>query len=157
MPGAFALAPEHTRHCHERSLDGLGERKVNILLADDQPEVRSALRLLLGEEQDLSVVGEAADVAGLTGETQTRRPEIVLLDWELPGLSGRFCCREASGRRLIEQLRTACPGLKVIALSGRLEARDEALAAGADAFISKVESPECLLSTLRGMQDGFDE
>jgi DNA-binding NarL/FixJ family response regulator len=112
---------------------------MRILLGDDQPEVRSALRLLLEHVPGLSVVGEAADTADLLAQAEAVCPDLMLLDWELPGL-------EADG--LLPTLRELCPGLAVIALSGRPEARQAALDAGVDAFVSKGDPPERLLAAV---------
>jgi len=112
---------------------------MRILLADDQPKVRFALRLLLEREPELNIVGEATEAETLLTQLATTQPDIVLLDWELPGLSHIDS---------LPTLRTAYPQLLVIALSGRLGTRQAALAAGADAFVSKGNPPEKLLDTL---------
>jgi DNA-binding NarL/FixJ family response regulator len=112
---------------------------MRVLLADDQSKVRSALRLLLEQEPGLTVVGEVAETEGLLAQVEATQPDLVLLDWELPGLR--------SDDRL-SALRTLCPRLKVIALSGQPEARRAALAAGADAFVSKGDPPERLLEAV---------
>ena len=113
---------------------------MRILLADDQPKIRFALRLLLEREPELDVVGEAAGAETLLAQLEATQPDVVLLDWELPGLS-------AIGG--LPALRAVCPQLRVIALSGRLEARQAALAAGAEAFVSKGSPPDRLLAALR--------
>lgn len=113
---------------------------MRVLLADDQAKVRSALRLLLEQEPDLNVLGEAVDAQGLLDWVRAACPDVVLLDWELPGLKANS---------LLPILRQLCPHLKVIALSGRPEARGAALAAGADAFVSKGDLPERLLAAVR--------
>ena len=118
---------------------------MRVLLADDQTKVRSALRLLLEQEPGLSVIGEAAKAENLLAQVEATQPDLVLLDWELPGLR--------TDDRL-SALRTLCPLLKVIALSGQLEARRAALAAGAEAFVSKGDPPERLLTTLRAVGAG---
>ena len=61
---------------------------MRVLLADDQMKVRSALRLLLEQEPGLSVVGEAAEAKDLLAQVGTERPDLVLLDWELPDQGG---------------------------------------------------------------------
>lgn len=113
---------------------------MKILLADDNPEVRSALRLLLEQEPILAMVMEVADTQGLLAHLSENCPMIVLLDWELPGLHNSD---------FLKRVRSRCPGIIVIALSSKFEARQEALAARVDAFISKAEPPEQILSTLR--------
>ena len=112
---------------------------MRVLLADDQPKVCSALRLLLNQQPGIEVVGETAEAEALSACVENTDPDLILLDWELPGLShnGGF-----------PALRARYPNLKVIALNGQPEARITALKAGADAFVSKVDPPERLLGTL---------
>jgi DNA-binding NarL/FixJ family response regulator len=112
---------------------------MRVLLADDQTKVRSALRLLLEQEPEMSVVGEAADAEDLLAQAEATQPDLVLLDWELPSLRTDDW---------LPTLRTLCPHLKVIALSGRPEARQAALDAGAEAFVSKGDPPERLLAAM---------
>ena len=112
---------------------------MKILLADDNPEVRSALRLLLEQEPILAMVMEVADTQSLLAHLNKNCPMVVLLDWELPRLhSSDF----------LMTVRIYCPETKIIALSSKFEARQEALAARVDAFVSKAEPPERILSTL---------
>ncbi|MBC8422404.1 MAG: response regulator transcription factor [Chloroflexi bacterium] len=118
---------------------------MRILLADAQTKVRSAMRLLLEQEPGLNVTGEAADARDLLAQVEATCPDLVLLGWELPGL-------QPTG--LLPALRSLCPHLKVIALSGRPEARRAALAAGADAFVSKGNPPEQLLAAVNDYQCG---
>jgi DNA-binding NarL/FixJ family response regulator len=118
--------------------------KVRVLLADDQAKVRSALGLLLEQEPDMDVIGETADAQGLLEKVQKSCPDLVVLDGELPGLvlNGLFAT-----------LHSLCPALKVIVLSGRPEARQVALAAGSDFFVSKGDPPEQLLNVLRTLRE----
>lgn len=113
---------------------------MQVLLADDQAKVRSALRLLLEQQEDVEILGEAVDATGLVDWVNAVCPNLVLLDWELPG-------RPAAA--LLPLLRRHCPGLRVIALSGRPEARQAAMEAGADAFVSKGDPPECLVAAMK--------
>ena len=112
-----------------------------ILLADDNSEVRSALRLLLEQEPIPATVIDVEDIQGLRMHLTGDCPMILLLDWELPGLQ----CSS-----LLSLVRSRCPGMKVIALSSRYEARREAMTARVDAFVSKSEPPERILSTICG-------
>jgi len=113
---------------------------MRVLLTDDQTQMRLALRRLLEQEPELTVVGEAAEAKDLLTQVQKTQPDLVLLDWELPGLQ--------AADLLLTMHSHYCP-LKVVAFSERREARQEALAAGADAFISKEDPQEKLLTTLR--------
>lgn len=113
---------------------------MRILLADDQEDVRSGLRILLEQETEWEIVGEAEGVKELLLLTQKQRPDLVLLDWELS------CSRVSD---VIPLLRALNPQLHIIALSGRPEARAYAMAAGVDGFVSKGDHPETLLDTIR--------
>jgi len=110
-----------------------------VLLADDQSKVRSALRLVLEQQPGVSILGEAVDVTGLLDWMKAACPDVVLLDWELPGLPDDD---------VLSILHAHCPRLKVIALSVRPEARRAALDAGVDAFVSKGDPPERLLAAV---------
>jgi len=112
---------------------------MRILLADDEPKVRFALRALLQRQPGLTVLGEAIDAQHLLAQTEGTYPDLVLLDWELPGLASVD---------LLSALRGVYPDVVVIALSGRPGARRAALNAGADAFVSKGDPPERLLAAI---------
>ncbi|MBU1662862.1 MAG: response regulator transcription factor [Chloroflexi bacterium] len=128
---------------------------MRILLVDDQSKIRSALRLLLEQEERMAVVGEVAKAEDLLAQAEAARPDVALLDWELPGLQAAdHSTRFASAPRLLSDLRARCPRLQVIALSGRPEARQAALAARVDAFVSKGDPAESLLQTLRTITEG---
>lgn len=113
---------------------------MRILIADDQDQVRFALRVLLKKQPGLQVVAETRDGAASLAQIRDAAPDLILLDWELPGLA------EAGG---LPALRLACAGLQVVVLSSRTGVRKLALAAGADAFVSKGDPPERLLAVIR--------
>ena len=115
---------------------------MRILIADDQPSVRFAMRVLLRRQPGLKVTGEAVDAQDLLARIEVTCPDLVLLDWELPGL--------LAGGELVSALRRVCPELSIVALSGRPEARQVAEAVGVDAFVSKVDPPERLLAAIDG-------
>ena len=119
-----------------------------VLLADDLAEVRSALRFLLEQEPGMNVVGEVAEAQALLAQIEIIQPDLVLLDWELPGLLTID---------LLLTLRSSCLHTKVIALSVRPEARNEALTAGTYAFVSKGDPPEQLLRTLHTFDGGGEK
>lgn len=122
---------------------------MRVLLADDQTNVRSALRLLLEQEAGLIISDEASDFKELTAIIMTRCPELILLDWELPG---------GKNEKVIAALKAKCPDLIIIALSSQPEARREALDSGADAFVSKGSSPQQVIEVVRKFRqpDGAD-
>jgi DNA-binding NarL/FixJ family response regulator len=123
---------------------------MRILIADDQACVRSALRLILEQEPEVTVVGEAADAAALFKQAKEMRPDMVLLDWELPGFVACYPPR-SSEERLLSVLRTVTRCSHLVVMSGRPETRQSALAAGADEFVSKVDPPERLLEAVRAL------
>jgi DNA-binding NarL/FixJ family response regulator len=124
---------------------------MRVLVADDQAAVRSALRRLLKEEPGLVVVSEVVRTEELLDQAQATQPDLVLLDWELPGLSVKDLGESTSnsGNFLLDILHALHSHPKVVALSGRPEMRHAALTAGADDFVSKGDPPERLLAVLR--------
>lgn len=112
---------------------------MRIVLADDQARVRSALSLLIDQENGFLVVGEAEDAQSMLVCAQRLHPDLVLMDWELPGLD------EA---HKLNPLCAAAPGVKVIALSGQPDKRGAALKDGAIAFVAKTDPPDVLLAAL---------
>lgn len=109
-----------------------------VVLADDNPRVRLGLRVLIGAQPGFVVVAEASRTCLVEILAATLRPGFLLLDWELPGV----------GEEQVRSLLRACPGLRIIALSGRPEARAAALAAGAAAFVSRNDPPERVVQAL---------
>lgn len=115
---------------------------MRVLIADDQPSVRSALRLLVEQLPEATVVGDAADGAWLQVLLRTAQPDLLLLDWGLPKLAATSS---------LDTLRAACPKMAIIVLSGDLDARSHALAAGADAFVSKSDPPQQVVAVLESV------
>jgi DNA-binding NarL/FixJ family response regulator len=113
---------------------------TRVYIADAQREERSALRLVL-LDLDMEVVGEAADWTTTLAQAPISRTDMLLVDWDLlPGLPAGA----------LDELRNACPAALVIILISHLDARQQAaLSAGADAFISKGETPERVANRLR--------
>ncbi len=111
---------------------------MRIVVADHQSKVRFALRTLLSRQAGVTVVGEAATAEELLARVAATRPDMVLLHWRL----------QESSRDLVPALRRLCPGLRVIVLSARSEASQEALGAGAEAFVCKMDPPDKLLAAI---------
>jgi len=89
------------------------------------------------------MVPDCATADGLVERVVFSRPDVVLIDWDLPGLR--------SGG-VLPRLRAGAPSCRVVALSGRPEQRDEALRLGAVSFVSKCDAPESLLRALRALR-----
>jgi DNA-binding NarL/FixJ family response regulator len=117
------------------------EYMTRVYVADTLTEERSALRLML-LDLNMEVVGEAADWATTLAQAPVSRTDMLLVDWDmLPRLSPSMA---------LDELRKICPAALVIVLISHLDARQQAaLSAGADAFISKSESPERVAERLR--------
>src|SRR5512137_905852 len=111
-----------------------------FLLADDNPALRSALRLMLETRLHAPLVFEAGDHAGLIDQTIAHEPDCLILDWELPGFTDRHG---------LDAVRHLPPDLKIIVTSAWPEAAEAAVAAHADAFISKTDPPSEILNAIR--------
>ncbi len=119
------------------------KRSLRILIADDEPNVRFALNVLLTQQVGLCTVLEVADAGSLLKHMEADCPDVTLLDWNLNGVTGD---------ELLPIMRQVCAAMAVIVLSGKPEIRQAALAAGADAFVSKSEPPEHLLAFMRSIK-----
>lgn len=117
---------------------------MRILIADSQSRVRFALRSLLEEQSELVLAGEVTDCEELLARVEAVCPDLVLIDWDLPGMATV---------ELLPALQKMCPGLHLIALSSRPAAKQDALGAGAQAFVSKAGPPEPLLAAIQFVKD----
>lgn len=116
---------------------------TRIYLADAKPEERSALRLLI-LDMNMEVVGEAADWFTTLIEVPANRIDILLVDWDL--------LPNNEPNAALDGIRKACPAALVVVLISHLDARTQAaLSAGADAFISKDETPDRVAERLRAV------
>lgn len=124
-----------------------GGGRTRIVLADDHGVVRDGLRMLLGVEAGLEIVGEAAD--GLTCvEVVTRlRPDILILDLVLPGRNGLDVARE---------LARSMPALQVLFLTMHLSAAhvERALQAGARGYVLKDGAGRDVVEAVRALREG---
>jgi len=120
---------------------------VRVLLVDDDPLVRSALRTILSSAEDLDVVGEASDGSQARSAVLAHRPDVVLMDIRMPGVDG--IAATAILRRLD-------PSPHVIVLT-TFQADEQvlgALRAGADGFLLKDTPPPDLVSAVRLVASG---
>jgi len=116
---------------------------MRILVADSQPKVRRALCVLLRQQPGLAIVAEAANAVELLAQAEKCHPDLILLHWRLQDLAAFD---------LLPTLRRTCPGLHLIVLSSRREARQATLDAGADAFVCKMDPPDKLLAAIQSIQ-----
>ena len=120
---------------------------IRVLLAEDQGMMRGALALLLGLEPDIEVVAEVATGAEVVPEAIRVRPDVALLDIEMPGVDGLTAAAE---------LRQRLPGCKVLILTtfGRPGYLRRAMEAGASGFLVKDAPVQELASAVRRVLTG---
>ena len=140
MPQMWVRQGESLRHTMPPMAPG--SQATRLLLADDDPKLRQFLELELGEE-GYAVQSAASGMEALLAIRQAK-PELVILDWMLPDLSGVEVC---------QRLRSTGLGVPVLMLTGRDAVADrvEALDAGADDYLVKPFSIEELLARLRAL------
>ncbi|MFF5225499.1 response regulator [Dactylosporangium sp. NPDC000521] len=120
---------------------------VTVLIADDQDMVRAALRAILDRRPDLEVVGEAADGERAVTLAAELRPDVVLMDVRMPGLTGVEATRRILG--------AAVPSKILVLTTFDLdEYVQSALRAGASGFLLKNASPDQLCDAIRAVAAG---
>ncbi|AYV31373.1 Oxygen regulatory protein NreC [Streptomyces sp. ADI95-16] len=120
---------------------------IRVLLAEDQGMMRGALALLLGMEEDIEVVAQVAAGDEIVPAALAARPDVALLDIELPGRSGLDAAAD---------LRARCPGCRVLILTtfGRPGYLRRAMEAGAAGFLVKDGPVEELAAAVRRVLAG---
>ena len=121
---------------------------IGVLIVDDQALVRAGFRMILEAEEDMEVVGEAADGREAVAEAQRLRPDVILMDVRMPDVDGI----EATRRLLSDD----GPDAKVVMLTtfDMDEYVYEALRAGASGFLLKDVPPEQLVAGIRVVAEG---
>lgn len=120
---------------------------IRVLVADDHHLVRTSIAHLLNAEEDISVVGEAADGEDAITQARTLRPDIVLMDIRMPGIGGLEATRKIT--RGMDETR-------VLVLTAFLEETfaQRLLEAGAHGFISKGSQHDEMVGAIRSVFDG---
>jgi LuxR family maltose regulon positive regulatory protein len=120
---------------------------IKILLVDDHPLFRKGLRLLLEEQADFKVIGEADDGREAIDQVQRLSPDIVIMDIAMPGLNGIDATREIVSEK---------SSVKVVALSMHSGKRfvEDILQAGAVGYILKKSVPEDIVNGIRAVNEG---
>ncbi|GAB2982874.1 MAG TPA: response regulator transcription factor [Actinotalea caeni] len=122
---------------------------IRVLLVDDQPLIRTGLRALLDAEDDLEVVGEAGDGAEGVELAAQHRPDVVLMDVQMPGTDGIEATRRIAEREDLRDTRVV-----VLTNYGLDEYVFDALRAGAAGFLVKDTDPAELVQGLRVVAEG---
>jgi two-component system vancomycin resistance associated response regulator VraR len=127
------------------------KRNVRVLIADDQPIARRALKVLLATWPELEVVGEAATGQEAIQAAAHLRPDVVLMDVRMPS-SASGSSHDEAGLEATRQIKKDWPGIKIIVLTMYGIYQKEALEADADAFLLKGGSADRLIETIHHLQ-----
>lgn len=119
---------------------------LRVVLADDQAMVRAGFRVILGAEPDVEVVGEAGDGLEAVRVVGELRPDVVLMDVQMPGIDGL-----EAARRILDAPGLEGDPVKIVILTtfDREDYLFEALQAGASGFLLKNAAPEDLVESVR--------
>jgi DNA-binding NarL/FixJ family response regulator len=142
MPAAILSYPRRAT-----LLDRLLERSAilrKVLITDDRITSRKGLRALMLTQPDIQVIGEAADGAQAIEFIAKTKPDVVIMDAFMPGMNG------LEATKIIKE---KWRGIRVVVLTLHEDIREEALAAGADAFLVKGCPPERLIQEIRNEKE----
>jgi DNA-binding NarL/FixJ family response regulator len=120
---------------------------TNVILADDHPVVRAGIRNLLEQAPDIVVIGEASDGKEALRMVEELKPDVLLLDMEMPG---------KSGAEVAHELMASGSTVHILALSAHddKEYIQELLANGASGYLVKEEVPNAIVEAVRGVSRG---
>ncbi len=121
------------------------KQHIRVLIADDGARSRAGLQALLATWPEVEVMGEVSNGQAAVDFVVAGQPDVVLMDVQMPGMDGVEATR---------YIKTQWPMVKVIVLTMHRAYRSAALAAGADAFLTKGGPPDQLLATLRAISTG---
>jgi DNA-binding NarL/FixJ family response regulator len=124
-----------------------GSEPIRVLVVDDQELFRRGLTMLLGQDADIEVVGEASDGVAGTEMATTTAPDVVLLDVRMPRRSGVEACRD---------IKESVPSAKIIMLTVSDEEEDlyETVKNGASGYLLKDSSIEEVAQAIRVVHEG---
>ena len=122
---------------------------ISVLIVDDQAMVRAGFRMLLEAEPDIQVVGEAEDGAIAVSAVRSLKPDVVLMDIQMPVMDGL----EAT-RHIISEHSRVSTRVLILTTFERDEYIFESLRSGASGFILKNAPPEDLINAIRVVAEG---
>jgi DNA-binding NarL/FixJ family response regulator len=123
------------------------KRQIRVLLVDDHPSVRQALKDLIARELDITVCGEAEDQNGALAAVADSRPDLAIVDLRL---------RDSDGLELIRDIHRRNPETLTLCLSMYDESvyAEQAIRAGASGYISKLAATTNLMGAVRQVLSG---
>ncbi len=113
---------------------------VTVLIVDDSLAISESLRSILGSHDDIEVIGVATDGEEAVARAEEHRPDVVLMDAQMPGMSG------VEATRIVKQ---RVPETKVLFMAVHASHIDDALEAGADGFMMKDATRQEILLNIR--------
>jgi DNA-binding NarL/FixJ family response regulator len=119
---------------------------IRVVIADDQPLMRDALRTVVGLQPDMEVVAEAVDGRDAVAQTLRERPDVAVFDIRMPGLDGIAAAREVT--------RSASSKVLILTTFDDDDYVHAALKAGASGFLTKNSPPEDILAAIRVLAGG---
>lgn len=122
---------------------------IRILIADDQEGIRSAFRMVLDAQPDMTVIAEAADGRSAVRQARELRPDVVLADIRMPGLDGLGVTRELAGPEVAEPIRVI-----VVTTFDLDEYVHTALRNGACGYLLKRSGPTLMIEAVRAAMAG---
>jgi DNA-binding NarL/FixJ family response regulator len=117
-------------------------KEIRILLVDDQSSVRRGLAMRLQLEPDITIVGEAENAISAINAASVLRPDVLVMDYEMPGMNGVEAARKLSEMGSASRV-------VMLSIHDNPTVKKEAAESGIDAFIAKHQPSEALLAAIR--------
>ncbi|MCF8033089.1 MAG: response regulator transcription factor [Desulfarculaceae bacterium] len=125
----------------------MADKRIKVFIADDHAIVREGIRQLVGAQQDMEVVGEAGDGLEALEAAKTLRPDVMLLDIAMPGVSGL---------EAVSLIKDAVPGCQVVVLT--MHSKDtfvhRVLDSGALGYVLKASPTEDVIKAIHAARQG---
>ena len=123
------------------------EKQITVVLADDHNVIRTGLRAMLEADDGLRVIGEASNAPGARKLVRDRRPDVLVLDLQMPG---------AEPATDVPELRDEVPGTAIVVLTMQSDPRRarELLRAGASGYVLKQAAERQLTAAIRAAAEG---
>ena len=125
----------------------MSEKRIQVLLADDHAVMRAGLRLLIDNQADMHVVGEAGDGLQAIDQAAALQPDVILLDLTMPKIDGLSS---------LKQIRERAPHTRVLILTMHADEQylREAIGRGASGYVVKQAADQEVLSAIRAVMRG---